>query len=115
MTISSKATFTIGAFAGDAGVVTVEGTAVDVVGVENLPEGKECTLVLRPESAVLADEGVLPCKVIVSCFMGSYQNYHVMVGDTLVKITDFNPKNKKVYREGETAWVTFEKENVHVL
>ena len=47
--------------AGDAGVVTVEGTAVDVVGVENLPEGKDCTLVLRPESAVLADKGVLPC------------------------------------------------------
>ena len=101
--------------AGDKGVVTVEGTAVDVVGVESLPEGKECTLVLRPESAVLADQGVLPCKVIVSCFMGSYQNYHVMVGDTLVKITDFNPKNKKIYQVGDTAWVNFEKENVHVL
>ena len=101
--------------AGDKGVVTVEGTAVDVVGVESLPEGKECTLVLRPESAVLAESGVLPCKVIVSCFMGSYQNYHVMVGDTLAKITDFNPKNKKIYQVGDTAWVDFEKENVHVL
>ena len=100
---------------GDNGVVTVEGNEVDVVGVANLAEGKECTLVLRPESAVLADEGILPCKVIVSCFMGSYQNYHVMVGNTLVKITDFNPKNKRIYQAGETAWVTFEKENVHVL
>ena len=63
-------------------------------GAFDLPEGKDCTLVLRPESAVLADSGVLPCKVIVSCFMGSYQNYHVMVGDTLVKITDYNPRNK---------------------
>ena len=100
---------------GNEGVVTVEGTPVSVTGVETLAEGKDCTLVLRPESAVLADEGVLPCKVIVSCFMGSYQNYHVMVGDTLVKITDFNPKNKKIYQAGETAWVNFEKENVHVL
>ena len=100
---------------GDNGVVTVEGNEVDVVGVAKLAEGKECTLVLRPESAVLADEGILPCKVIVSCFMGSYQNYHVMVGNTLVKITDFNPKNKRIYQAGETAWVTFEKENVHVL
>ena len=40
-------------------------------------------MVLRPESGHLADQGGLPCKVIVSCFMGSYQNYHVMVGDTL--------------------------------
>ena len=100
---------------GDCGVVTVEGHAVPVVGVADQAEGKECTLVLRPESAVLADSGVLPCKVIVSCFMGSYQNYHVMVGDTLVKITDYNPRNKKVYAVGDTAWVAFEKENVHVL
>ena len=100
---------------GDNGVVNVEGTDVPVVGVADLPDGKACTLVLRPESAVLADAGVLPCKVVVSCFMGSYQNYHVMVGDTLVKITDFNPKNKKVYQVGDTAYVAFEKENVHVL
>ena len=101
--------------AGDTGCVTVEGHRVDVIGVEALDDGKDCTLVLRPESAVLAESGVLPCKVIVSCFMGSYQNYHVMVGDTLVKITDFNPKNKKIYKTGETAWVDFDKENVHVL
>ena len=100
---------------GDCGTVTVEGHAVPVVGVADQADGKECTLVLRPESAVLADSGVLPCKVIVSCFMGSYQNYHVMVGDTLVKITDYNPRNKKVYAVGDTAWVAFEKENVHVL
>ena len=100
---------------GDCGTVTVEGHPVPVVGVADQADGKECTLVLRPESAVLADSGVLPCKVIVSCFLGSYQNYHVMVGDPLVKITDYNPRNKKVYAVGDTAWVAFEKENVHVL
>jgi len=99
----------------DTGVVTVEGTPVPVVGVSALPDGKACTMVLRPESAVLADAGVLPCQVVVSCFMGSYQNYHVMVGDTLVKITDFNPKNKKIYQVGDKAFVAFDKENVHVL
>ena len=100
---------------GDQGVVTVEGTQVAVQGVQDIDQGRPCTLVLRPESAVLAEAGQLPCKVIVSCFMGSYQNYHVMVGSTLVKITDFNPKNKKIYQVGDTAWVAFEKENVHVL
>ena len=100
---------------GDNGVVTVEGTPVDVVGASEMTEGGACTLVLRPESAVLADQGQLPCKVILSCFMGSYQNYHVMVGDTLVKITDFNPKNKKIYQVGDTAWVAFEKESLHLL
>ena len=100
---------------GDQGVVTVEGTQVAVQGVQGIDLGRPCTLVLRPESAVLAEAGQLPCKVIVSCFMGSYQNYHVMVGSTLAKITDFNPKNKKIYQVGDTAWVAFEKENVHVL
>ena len=100
---------------GNEGKVLVEGTEVDVVGISAIDEGKECTLVLRPESAVLADEGILPCKVIVSCFMGSYQNYHVMVGDTLVKITDFNPRTKRIYQVGETAYLNFDKENVHVL
>ena len=100
---------------GDTGVVTVDDVPVPVVGVSDLPEGKDCTLVLRPESAVLADSGVLPCKVVVSCFMGSYQNYHVMVGDSLVKITDFNPKNKKIYQVGDSAFVDFQKDNVHVL
>ena len=100
---------------GDEGIVTVEGTPVPVVGVADQAEGKDCTLVLRPESAVLAEEGILPCKVIVSCFMGSYQNYHVQVGSEIVKITDLNPRNKKIYQVGETAYVAFEKENVHVL
>lgn len=100
---------------GDSAVVTVEGNPVDVVGAAALEEGKQCTLVLRPESAVLADQGQLPCKVIMSCFMGSYQNYHVMVGNTMIKITDFNPKNKKIYNVGDSAWVVFEKENLHLL
>jgi iron(III) transport system ATP-binding protein len=38
-----------------------------------------------------------------------------MVGDTLVKITDYNPRNKKIYAVGDTAWVAFDKENIHVL
>ena len=100
---------------GGSGTVTVEGTPVPVVGVEDRQPGDDCTLVLRPEAAVLADQGVLPCKVVLSCFMGAYQNYHVMVGGTLVKITDFNPRNKKTYQVGETAFVAFEKENVHIL
>ena len=100
---------------GGSGTVTVEGTPVPVVGVEDRQTGGDCTLVLRPEAATLADQGVLPCKVVLSCFMGAYQNYHVMVGDTLVKITDFNPKNKKTYQVGDRAFVAFDKENVHIL
>jgi len=98
----------------DADTADIGGHKV-AVNAQGLTAGQDCTLVLRPEAAVLADAGQLPCEVILSCFMGSYQNYHVMVGDTLVKITDFNPKNKKIYNVGDTAFVDFQKDNVHVL
>ena len=100
---------------GKDGVVRINGMKVEVKDVGDFSIGDLCTLVLRPESAVIADKGQLPCDVILSCFMGSYQNYHVMVGDTMVKITDFNPKNKKVYEVGDRAYVAFDPQNVHVL
>ncbi len=93
------------------GKAVVEGRSVAV----NASGTGDCTLVLRPESAVLGDAGQLPCKVVLSCFMGAYQNYHVMVGGTLVKITDFNPRMKKIYQVGDDAWVDFSKDDVHVL
>lgn len=97
------------------GVLSIQGSEVEVEDIGDFPVGKECTIVLRPEAAVLADQGQLPCKVVMSCFMGEYQNYHVMVGDTLVKITDFNPKHKKIYQVGDNAYVKFDACDVHVI
>ena len=100
---------------GDKGIVDINGNDVEILDVEGRTVGNDCTLVLRPEAALVADEGQLPCNVILSTFMGSYQNYHVMVGDTMVKITDFNPKNKKIYKVGDKAFVKFDPESVHVI
>jgi iron(III) transport system ATP-binding protein len=100
---------------GELGVMEILGRQLKVEGGSRYSVGEECTLMLRPESAVVADEGVLPCKVILSCFMGSYQNYHVMVGDTMVKITDYNPKHKKIYAVGDEAYLAFETEDAHLL
>ena len=77
--------------------------------------GEDCELVVRPEAIRIGREGMLPCKVELSCFMGSYQNYHVRVGDTLVKIADNCPVNKEIFREGENAWISFDKECAHLL
>ena len=100
---------------GKSGMAKIEGFDVEVADLESQKVGDDCTLVLRPESAMLADEGVLPCKVTLSRFMGNYQNYHVMVGNTLVKITDFNPKNHKLYEVGDDAFVAFNASDVHIL
>jgi len=72
-------------------------------------------IVLRPEAVEIGDRGQLPCKVELSCFMGSYQNYHVRVGDTLVKIADNCPIGKKTFQVGDDAFISFRSECAHLL
>ena len=93
----------------------INGTPVVIERRDGMEKGKEYTIVLRPEAACLSTEKGLPCKVVLSCFMGSYQNYHVMVGDTLVKLAENNPKNKRIFKVGESCFLDFETESVHVL
>ena len=95
--------------------LNVSGDICHAAPVPSMEVGKDYTIVLRPEAASLAEEGGLPCEVVLSCFMGSYQNYHVKVGDTLVKLTDPNPKNKRIYKVGERCRLVFDPESVHVL
>ena len=100
---------------GDHAVLNVEGSSTRVPAKVGMTQGTEYIVVLRPESAILKDAGGLPCEVILSCFMGSYQNYHVKVGNTLVKLTDYNPKNKRIYQVGERCSLVFDPESVHIL
>ena len=95
--------------------LNVSGDICHATPVPGMEVGRDYTIVLRPEAASLAEEGGLPCEVVLSCFMGSYQNYHVKVGDTLVKLTDPNPKNKRIYKVGERCHLVFDPESVHVL
>ena len=95
--------------------LNVSGDICHAAPVPGMEVGKDYTIVLRPEAASLAEEGGLPCEVVLSCFMGSYQNYHVKVGDTLVKLTDPNPKTTRIYKVGERCHLVFDPESVHVL
>ena len=72
-------------------------------------------IVLRPEAIEIGDQGMLPCTVELSCFMGSYQNYHVRVGDTLVKIADNCPIGRKTWQVGDQAYISFRSECAHLL
>ncbi len=113
-----EANFLEGAFLGKTGNVC----RVDLQGHEALVESERdltarqpCKVVLRPEAIQIGAQGLLPCVVELSCFMGSYQNYHVRVGDTLVKIADNCPVNKRIFAVGEQAYLSFEKECAHLL
>ena len=96
-------------------VVDVDGRKVSVVCDSAPAAGETREIVLRPEAVHIGENGLLPCRVELSCFMGSYQNYHVRVGDTLVKVADNCPINRRVFRVGEDAWISFEKECAHLL
>lgn len=100
---------------GKHAILDIEGNRTPVAPKDGMQVGKNYTAVLRPESAALADEGGLPCKVVLSCFMGAYQNYHIMIGNTLVKLTDYNPKHKRIYQVGESCSLVFDPAFVHVL
>ncbi len=100
---------------GDKGTMEVLGNDIEVENVGGIEKGKDCIMVMRPESVQIASEGQLPCDVKMSCFMGSYQEYHVMVGERNVKITDFNPRHKKIYAEGEKAYIRFNPCDIHIL
>jgi iron(III) transport system ATP-binding protein len=99
---------------GGEGVVEVNGTEVRVSD-NAVEDGAETTIVLRPESTILAAEGFFPVKVEVSCFMGAYQLYHVTLGDTKLIIHEYNPKNKRIFNVGEEAYLSFESENAHCI
>ncbi len=94
-------------------LATVYGNPVKVRSEHSTAGSAE--IVLRPEAIEIGDQGQLPCKVELSCFMGSYQNYHVRVGDTLVKIADNCPIGKKTFQVGDDAFISFRSECAHLL
>ena len=100
---------------GGEAVLSIDGTNVPVATDKVVKKGEQGEIVLRPEAISIGESGLLKCRVELSCFMGSYQNYHVRVGDTLVKITDNCPINKRIFNVGETAWLSFDKACAHLL
>lgn len=95
--------------------VDVDGVDIISDSFEDLAIGCDCKIVLRPESVSLRDEGVLPCHVTLSTFMGAYQYYQVDVNGKMIKITDYNPKQHKLYNVGDKAFLHFESHNLHIL
>lgn len=87
----------------------------DFMGEVNFIETPKGKMVLRPEAASLEDTGILPCKVILSTFMGSYQYYQVESNGQLIKICDYNPRGHKIYKAGESAFVNYDESELHCL
>ena len=77
--------------------------------------GEMISLVLRPEACALADEGTFPVIVQLSTFMGSYQYYEVLLGDTVISVQETNPKGNKEYSVGEQAMLCADPSNFYAI
>ncbi len=95
--------------------VEVHGTELSVTSYGKINEGDNCKIVLRPESVKLSDKGEMECEVLLSTFMGSYQYYQVKAGDDVIKINDYNPRGRKIYKAGDKAWLDIDSSALHVL
>lgn len=100
---------------GEKALVTVNGERLEVNNYAGAKAGGRAALVLRPEAVSLAEKGLLECTVTLSTFMGSYQYYQAQVGGITVQITDYNPVNKKIYAEGDTARLNFDQSGAYIL
>lgn len=95
--------------------VKVGDTILNVPDDRKYEKGQKCKLVLRPESLSIDSKGALPCKVVLSTFMGSYQYYQADFNGSLIKITEYNPKHRKTYEAGEEAFLAFNNQDLHIL
>lgn len=100
---------------GEKAMIQVAGKEFEVNNFAGANPKDEATLVIRPEGALLAEQGLLEGLVTLSTFMGSYQYYQVMVGDKEIQITDYNPVNRRIYEVGERAFLDFDPRGVYIL
>lgn len=90
----------------------------DFMGEVNFIDSPKGKIVLRPEAASLGETGILPCQVILSTFMGSYQYYHVALKENpekIIKICDYNPRGHRIFKVGENAFVNYSEDGLHLL
>jgi iron(III) transport system ATP-binding protein len=71
--------------------------------------------IIRPEAIQIGKKGLIRGKVILSTFMGSYQDYVININGMDIKIQDGNPQEKEKFTEGEEAYISFNTKHVHII
>jgi ABC-type Fe3+/spermidine/putrescine transport system ATPase subunit len=90
----------------------MEQTALTVQTLPNkdYPAGKPVSLVLRPEclSLVAPEEGRVVCRVEQTVFGGDRMEYHVLVGNEKVLVTENFFPGMRVFQPEEEAGIRFD-------
>ena len=96
-------------------VIRTEQTTLTVVKSDNFKVGDAVYIVVRPEAITLKEQGELEAKVTKSVFMGQIQECEVDFGGELLQVTIHNPMGERTYLEGDTVYLEFTKNSLHVI
>lgn len=99
----------------DGVMVSCMGSSIFVPSDRTFLKGSDATMMVRPEAASLCDEGEIKVKVLSSVFMGSYQEYQIQIEDKSLILEDYDFLSRKIYKEGEEAYLNFKKGGVHLI
>ena len=95
--------------------VNIFGKDFNTDNAQELVAGSNCKVVLRPEAVQIGVTGEVEAKVASSIFMGESQDYVVEVGETKLQVKEYNPCSKRVFAAGEKAFLTLDKDALHVI
>jgi iron(III) transport system ATP-binding protein len=71
---------------------------------------------LRPEALMLRDDpSLLQVQVIQTMYLGSEVEYIVQHDDQRLIVVEHDPRNRRIFAEGEQAGITFVPEAVHII
>ncbi len=100
-----------------------EGLTIETMGkqLKNIPSdrrfepGEKCTVIVRPEACSVRESGLLEATVTLSTFMGSYQLYELQIDGRRFTVHENNPKNKHIFKSGETAFLHLDIADTHAI
>ncbi len=82
---------------------------------QNRTAGQTVTVMARPESVRLADQGVFKTHINSSIFMGAMQEYICDTDGMQIIVEDYDYAQRKAYSEGEDVYVAFKENTLHII
>lgn len=82
---------------------------------KDFKKGEKIKAIVRPEALSFSTDQGIKVLVEYSVFMGAYQDYSLSYNGFKIKLTDYNPSNKKVYNQGEYALLNIDENSIHII
>lgn len=84
-------------------------------GLADFKVNEEVKVVIRPEAIHFNEDGNYNGKVMLSTFMGSTQEYSILLEGNTLFVEEPNPAGKTIYTEDENVQFTIQEEGLHIV